>query len=178
MIWLPVNKGDRRARALADLHYTRKSPGHPQWTRPGYNYVLVTECGLAAFVWWRPKFEAGIERYDGLRCIECTLFARRGAAHDQGGLPIASELVRQAVIALDLPEAWQYLSGELAVPEDLPTLLVTGIGSKQTARRRGKAAPPGRCFIEAGWVELDHKKGRADVWLQQQWLRSAREAAE
>lgn len=162
--WLAVHKGDLRARALADRHYTRKRPGHPQWTRPGYNYVLVTPCGRACFVWWRPKYEAGVERYDGLRCLECTIFRREGPPPHLGGLPEASELVEGAVSALDWPEAWQYLGGELPICAQLPTLLVTGVGSRQTAARQ--VAPPGRCFREAGFVDLDHKVGRADVWLQ------------
>ena len=159
--WVRVDKGERRARVLADKHYTRQSPGHPMFTRPGYNFVLYTEVGdvRACFVWWRPKWEAGQERKDGLRCLECTIFRREGPRDAE---PVASALVLAAVHALKMPVALDDLAGVV----DPPDGLITGVGTEQTRKRRSKRSLPGKCFREAGFVEFDHKKGRADVWLK------------
>lgn len=156
--WVRTHKGDTRARALADLHYTRQTPGHPMWTRPGYNYVLLVEPALAVWCWWRPKWEAGVGRKDGLRCLECTIFRRTPEA------PLASDLVRWAVEALWRPEAFADLQYSNAVP--ISDGLITGVGAKQTQRGRSKKSPPGKCYLAAGWEPFDHRPGRADVWLR------------
>lgn len=157
MFWSRTHKGDVRARKLADKHYTRQHPGHPMWTRPGYNFVLYGEDskGGAVFCWWRPKWEAGQERFDGLRCLECTIFRNESSE-------LSSTLIEQAVLALKSPEA----HADLSLKSLEGILLVSGVSSSKTARRRSKKSLPGECFRRAGWKELDHKKGRADVWLQ------------
>lgn len=156
--WVRVHKGDSRARVLADCHYTRQNPGHPMWTRPGYNYVLLVEPGLAVWCWWRPKWEAGVERKDGLRCLECTIFRRTLQA------PLASSLVCWAVDALWRQEAFEDLRLANAVP--ITDGLITGVGSVQTQKGRSKNSLPGKCFLAAGWRYFDHRPGRADVWLK------------
>lgn len=153
--WLVSTKGDADGRALAERHYTRQTPGAASWTRPGYNYVLVLPDGRGVFVWWRPKWEAGIERMDGLRAIECTIFRNSSPRR-------SSDLVREAVEALSWPAAGRYLHGIT----DPPDGLITGVSSAKTARRRSRRSLPGKCFREAGWVEFDHAKGVADVWLR------------
>lgn len=156
--WQATHKGDVRAREMADRHYTRQSVGHPMWTRPGYNFVLFApggSLGNALWCWWRPKWEAGQERFDKLRTIECTMFRNEGPWR-------SSDLIVAAVAALETEEARTALALDAAGPV---AMLVTGIGSKQTARRRSKRALPGACYRAAGWVDLEHKKGRADVWL-------------
>lgn len=153
--WIVTHKGDADCRALADAHYTRQMPGHPMWTRPGYNFVLRTPDGGAAWCWWRPKWEAGLERKDGLRAIECTMFRRKSG-------PLASHLVREAVLALSMPEARR----ELHHDDPLSSELITGIGTAQTASRRSAHKQPGVCFREVGWEPFDHRAGRADLWLR------------
>lgn len=149
IVWRETDKGDARCRRLADRHYTRQRPGHPMWTRPGYNMVLYTsdECGEACFAWWRPKWEDGIERFDGLRALECTLFR-----NETGWL--SSSLIEQAVAAVQCWERYEPGSS-----------LITGIGSLQTQRRRSRNNRPGHCFRVAGWEDFEHARGRADVWL-------------
>lgn len=158
--WVRVPKGDVRCRKLADRHYTRQRPGHPQWTRPGYTHVLYAsdQYGEAVWCWWRPKWEAGVERGDKLRCIECTIFRREGLAI------LSSDLVRAAVAALDTAQARQDLALDVCGP--ISDGLITGIGSQETSRGRSKHSPPGKCFRDAGWTDFDHKPGRADVWLR------------
>lgn len=174
MIWTPTTKGDARCRAMADRHYTRQTPGHPQWTRPGYSAVLhaQSERGEGLYVWWRPKWEdgrPGTERKDGLRCLECTHFRREGApAGEVGALPIASDLIRAAVRALDLPAVRAALHLEAAGP--LTDGLISGVGSAPTSGRRGKRAAPGECFARAGWTRSEKTGARADVWYHLSWL--------
>lgn len=166
--WVVTNKGDQRARAMADRHYTRQSPGHPQWTRPGYSAVLLAEspAGRALFVWWRPKWEhgaPGTARKDGLKCLECTHFRREGAgAGLPGALPIASALIRAAVAALNWPAVRAAL--HLDAAGVLMDGLITGVGSAATQSRRSKASVPGRCFEAAGWTRLQKRGGKADYW--------------
>jgi hypothetical protein len=173
MIWEVTTKGDPKARAIADRHYTRQSPGHPQWTRPGYSAVLVAEsaAGRGLFVWWRPKWEdgrPGTARKDGLRCLECTHFRREGpAAGAQGAMPIASAMISDAVEALGDARVRAALHMEFA--GELSDGLITGVGSVATSARRSKGVSPGRCFEAAGWQRFDKRGSRADVWLTLRW---------
>jgi hypothetical protein len=173
VIWSTSTKGDPRCRTLADRHYTRQTPGHPQWTRPGYSAVLYAQAerGEALFVWWRPKWEdgrPGTARKDGLRCLECTHFRREGAAAGiPGALPIASELIRAAVVALDLPAVRAALHLDAAGP--ITDGLISGVGSAPTSARRGRFSVPGECFARSGWTRLAKAGGRADVWYTLPW---------
>ena len=158
-LWTVTNKADQRPRFLADRHYTRQSPGHPMWTRPGWNLILYCQQAngrAAAFCWWRPKWESGIvgtERKDGLQAIECALFRNETRYR-------SSTLIRQAVERL---RSWPHAL-DVAIPDGL----ITGVNSAATAGGRSPDSPAGKCFVEAGW-ELFDKPGRnrrADVWLR------------
>lgn len=72
MYWEIIDKGDRRALALADRHYTRQTPGSNQFCRPGRNLVLLGADSKALWVTW-----SGI-RDDGWRAWECTMFRNEG----------------------------------------------------------------------------------------------------
>lgn len=154
--WTPTKKGDVRCRVLADRHYTRQSPGHPMWTRPGYNFVLhaADAKGEAVFCWWRPKREAGSERGDKLHAVECTIFRNETALR-------SSDLIVDALLWLWSAEARKELAHD--APQDL--LILTGVSSEKTAARRSKRSRPGECFRRAGFVDFPHRKGRADCWL-------------
>lgn len=160
--WRCVRKGHDRCRRMADRHYTRQTPGHPQWTRPGFNLVLYASDahGEACFVWWRPKWESGLvgtERKDRLRVIECTMFRREGLAQ------MSSDLIIAATRALGTKQAESDLRYETMGPVEW---LITGIGSNATARGRSRKSRPGECFRRAGWEEFEKRGGRADVWLR------------
>ena len=71
-MWQMTHKGDTRAVALADRHYTRQQPGTPQFCRPGRNLVLLSPTADALWVTW-----SGI-RDDGWDAWECTLFRNEG----------------------------------------------------------------------------------------------------
>lgn len=157
--WIETHKGDVRARELADRHYTRQTVGHPMFTRPGWNQVLIAEQAngrRAAFVWWRPKWEAGIPgtaRKDGMSCIECTLFRNETRFR-------SSDLIRDAVACL--------LSWEHAQDVAWPDGIITGVSSSATVGGRAPSSPAGMCFIAAGWAPFAHagRRKRADVWLR------------
>jgi hypothetical protein len=124
------------------------------WTRPGWNQTLYAEQrnGRAAvFCWWRPRWEIGVERFDRLRAIECTIFRNQTRFR-------SSDLIREAVAAV--------LTWPHAVDTAWPDGLITGVDSAATAGGRAPDAPPGVCFRKAGWDAFDHAPGRADVWLR------------
>lgn len=157
--WVQTTKADQRPRYLADRHYTRQTPGHPMWTRPGYNQILYFEQKngrAAAFCWWRPKWESGIvgtERKDRLRAIECSLFRNETRFR-------SSDLIVDAVETL---HTWEHFLDVL-----LPDGVITGVSSSKTAEHRHVSSEPGHCFLKAGWVPFYHpgKNKKADVWLR------------
>lgn len=158
MRWVLTDKADTRCRELADRHYTRVSIGHPMWTRPGYNMILICEQQngrRALFCWWRPKWESGLlgtERKDGLRCIECTMFRNETRFR-------SSELITEAISCL--------LTWEHALDVQWPDGIITGVNSIKTQAGRNPGNLPGHCFRQAGFVEFKHPgKNRADVWLR------------
>lgn len=169
MRWIETDKGDPRCRELVDgvclpegkrkPHYTRQTPGHAMWTRPGWNQVLYAEqrtrsARRAVFCWFRPKWESGIvgtERKDKLRAIECSIFRNESRF-------LSSKLIIEAISAL--------LTWEHALDVAWPDGIITGIGSEQTRGGRHADHDPGYCFREAGFVPFEHTKGRADVWLR------------
>lgn len=152
-----TDRADQRCRREADKHYSRQTPGATQFVRPGWTQVLWASDGhgVAVWVWWRPKWESGIlgtERKDGLRCVENVLF-RNGTRW------LSSELIREAVAA--------GLTWEHALDVELPDVWITGINSGATAARRSRNSLPGKCYREAGWIEMPGKTtARADVWLR------------
>jgi hypothetical protein len=147
--WRESHKGHARLLALADMHYTRQTPGSNQFCRPGKNLCLLTSDGMAGWVTWRPLPRIG--RKDGLEAWECTFFRNEGPR-------LSSELVREATEHTWSAWGWPPRDG-----------LITSIGVEATRRRRSKSKPAGVCFREAGWVEFDVRAARdvgAQVWLR------------
>lgn len=148
MRWTLAHKFHSRCVALADRHYSRQKLGTPQFCRPGYNLTLYARDqrgGEAVFNWWRPRWDVG--RKDGLRAIECTIFRNETEW-------LSSELVVEAAAAV---QCWERMEDGVA--------LITSVNSVATRRRRSRRHLPGHCFRVAGWVDLEHSVGRADVWL-------------
>jgi hypothetical protein len=171
MMWTRTHKGDARCRAMADQHYTRQNPGHPMWTRPGYNAVMITPCAAAVWCWWRPKWEhgtPGTQRKDGLRAIECTLFRRMPPA------PLASSLIAAAVEYMSGSDAAADLHIDAAGPVHV---LITGVSTAKTAGGRSPRSEPGACYRHAGWRPFAKRGGRADVWLYHPFPGSTWDAA-
>jgi len=142
--WVEVPKAHPMLVALADRHYTRQQPGTAQFTRPGVNLCLLLDDGSAGWVTWRPIPTVG--RMDGLWCWECTFFRNEGRM-------LSSDLVRSATDYTHRVWGWPPRDG-----------LITAVGVDQTAARRGRANPPGWCFIQAGWTPTHERDGKA--WLR------------
>lgn len=145
--WREVGKAHPRLLAMADRHYTRQQPGTPQFCRPGVNLCFLLDDGAAGWVTWRPIPEVG--RMDNLEAWECTFFRNESPRR------LSSELVREATALTFRQWGWPPRDG-----------LITAVGIEATARRRARTAPPGRCFIEAGWTPIGERDGKA-------WLRAA-----
>jgi hypothetical protein len=129
MLWRRVTKFDPRACALADRHYSRRSPGSAQFMPPGETIVLLAKDGLAVFGWWRPAPRSGLAAMNGLDGWTCTIFRR------EGGGARASEMIIDA-------EHYLYSSGYGIGPDGLITYVWD---------RRVASELPGYCFMRAGW---------------------------
>ncbi len=96
MRWRLTTRFDRRAAALADRHYSRQTPGSPQFVPSGRTLVFVTE-GYGA-VWatnWQVS-NAGVlfQVHDWPRAWVCSIFR-----NERPDLARSAELVREAVAA-------------------------------------------------------------------------------
>lgn len=130
MRWRRTWRADPRVAALADRHYSRKTPGASQFAPPGRVLVLVTEDGDAAWVTSWPKLEYTLHGL-GDAWI-CTLFRNEGDV-------LSSELIVEAMMATRA--AW----GD---PPAGGTLTFVDAGKVRHKR------DPGRCFLRAGFVRL------------------------
>ncbi len=84
--WCLSHRFDPGARVLADRHYSRQKIGDPQFVRPGYCLVLLSDCGRAYWVTsWQPFVK---HKWPG--AWECTAFRSEGAGK-------ASDLIRAAL---------------------------------------------------------------------------------
>ena len=128
--WLTVNKFDRRGAALADGHYSRRTPGSPQFMPPGETLVFVSADRDSVFGWWRPHANnpTGHRARNGLDGWTCSIFRRTS------GRP-ASELIVEAEDAL-------IDSGRTCGPDGLLTYVFDAKVASEN---------PGYCFKEAAW---------------------------
>ena len=136
MIWHVSHRADPRALVLADHHYNRQKPGTPQFVPPGRCLVLLTPDADALWVTSWPFAEYTKHAWGGAWVN--SLFRR------EGGLLLASEMIRQAVAATR------------AFWPEIPDLgMVTFVDAEQVRRKRD----PGRCYIRAGFSRVGWTKG-------------------
>lgn len=135
MNWLITDKGDPLARAFVDgeltngiPHYSRQTPGAPQFTRNGQNLVFVTRDYRAVWATFRPTPGKAV-RPDKRDAWECTIFRNEGPI-------LSSRLVREAVL----------LSIALWGPLPSESLIIFIRPDKI------RSALPGYCYRRAGWV--------------------------
>lgn len=132
--WRPVKRVDVRARALADRHYSRQTPGHREFMPPGRTLVMVTADASA--VW------GAVENwFKGERRWRVSIFRNEGEAR-------SSDLIRTATV--ETFAHWVLRYG--ALPE-VP--LRTEVDPAKTRHKRD----PGRCFIRAGWRRVGVVRG-------------------
>jgi|SRR4051812_41984158 hypothetical protein len=132
--WLKVKRTDRRARALADRHYSRQTVGAVDFMASGRTFVLLTPEGDA--VW------GAIENLDpaGGRRWRCSIFRNEGPRR-------SSDLIRAATERTY--DYWRRRFGLPSVP------LTTEVDPAKTRRKRD----PGRCFRKAGWRVVREARG-------------------
>jgi hypothetical protein len=135
MPWHLSTRADPRGAALADRHYSRKTPGAAQFTPPGRCVVLLTSAGNALWVSSWPYAEYVKHAWRGAWL--CSLFRNESQV-------LSSMLITQAVAAT----RWQW--GE---PPALG--MVTFVDTAQIRHKRD----PGRCFRKAGWKQVGLTKG-------------------
>lgn len=129
-MWWRTWRADPHAAALADRHYSRRTPGSGQFAPPGPVLVLITAERRAVWVSWRTSYPDADWLTDAW-C--CTLF--RNEAPE---LYLSSDLVSAAVAATR------------AVWGDPPTGgTVTTVDPGQVRSKRD----PGRCFLRAGFTD-------------------------
>lgn len=133
MAWQRVGRADPRAAALADRHYSRKTPGAPQFSPPGRCLVLLTSDRQAVWVSSWPYAE--FAKHDWAGAWLCTLFRNESPA-------LSSVLIVQAIAAT------RYHWGPP------PTLgMVTFVDPA-----RVQSPNPGHCFKRAGFQRVGHTK--------------------
>lgn len=130
MPWHLSNRAVPRGAALADRHYSRKTPGAAQFTTPGRGVVLLTSAGNALWVSSWPYSQ--YVKYDWRGAWLCSLFRNESQV-------MSSTLIAQAVAAT----CWQW--GE---QPDLGIITFVDIGRVRHKR------DPGRCFRKAGWKQV------------------------
>lgn len=137
--WTLSHKYDPDGARLADGHYSRRTPGSPQFMPPGETIVLVTACKTAVWGWWRPHPASGISAMNGLDGWTCSIFRNTGPLR-------SSDLVLAAERAL------------LVVPTAAPC----GPDGMLTYvwPRKIRSTNPGYCFQVAGWTRAEWTTGR------------------
>lgn len=139
--WRLTWRADPRLAALADRHYSRKSPGALQFAPPGRVVCLVSGAGDAGWVSWQTEYPDA----DWLRDAWCcTLFRNEGPG-------LSSELITAAV------SATRALWGEPPAGGS-----VTTVDARKVRHKRD----PGRCFIRAGYRPIGRTLDRGLVILR------------
>ncbi len=149
--WARVTKFDRWASALADGHYSRRTPGSPQFMPPGETVVLLTGDARAVFGWWRPDPSSGLEAMNGLDGWTCTIFRNTGDA-------LSSVLIVAAEVAL-----LEHADG--CGPDGLITYVWDN---------RVRSINPGYCFKRAGWRRTGRSADNRKTLLQKPWSLAGR----
>lgn len=140
--WLLSESGafDPVGRDLADVHYSRRTIGAPQFLPPGQRFVLISRDYRSVWGWHRPHPDAGITAMNGLDGWTCCIFRR------SGGATLASDLILDAELALGI---LGYDCG--------PSGLITYIWD-----RKVESPNPGYSYKLAGWHRVGKKRGCDD----------------
>jgi hypothetical protein len=120
--WKETGRSDPRARALADRHYSRKTPGSPQFLPPATALVLLNEDATALLACVRAKDNY---RRDHINGIELCIFRNESAQ-------LSSAILLEAETAIS--QRW---------PGDM---LFTYVDPQKI-----RSSNPGCCFKKAGW---------------------------
>jgi hypothetical protein len=134
MPWYRSSRADVRAAALADRHYSRKTPGAAQFVPPGRCLVLLTEAADALWVssWPYPCYV----KHAWAGAWLCSLFRNESAY-------LSSDLIACAVAAT------RFLWG--TAPEQG---MITFVDPTKVRKKRDW----GRCYRRAGWCQVGYTR--------------------
>ncbi len=132
-VWFRVDKFDPRAAKLADRHYSRQTVGAEQCLGPGQTLLMITPDALA--VW---GVVCNLDPVGDVRWRN-TIFHNESPTR-------SSDLIRVATAFTYV--RWERHYGRPGVR------LTTEIDIAATAARRSRHAPPGHCYLAAGWRKV------------------------
>lgn len=135
MRWVRSWRADPAVAALADRHYSRKTPGAAQFSPPGRNLTLRTLDCKAGWVTSWPDPQYVLHPWGD--AWTCTLFRNEGPG-------LSSELIVEACSAT-----------RARFGEPPPGGFLTFVDAKEVASRN-----PGYCFICAGFRRIGRTKDR------------------
>lgn len=124
--WHLSSRFDPPAVRIADRHYSRETPGSPQFVAPGRNIVLITPEHNAVWVTRWPEYTQ--HAWPG--AWECSCFR-----NESEGQYLSSSLIRSAVAATRFFMGGPPCQG-----------MITFIDASKVRHKRD----PGRCFVRAG----------------------------
>jgi hypothetical protein len=134
--WRQIPIEDSRAARFADGHYSRQTPGAKGFVAAGRRFALWHEGPRGPALW---AVCLNLDPVGALR-LRNTMFRNMSGT-------LSSELVVAATAATF--ELWE------RIYKELPSLpLESEIDIEATRRRRSKKSPPGKCYRDAGWVEV------------------------
>jgi len=151
--WLVSHKFDKVGAKLADGHYSRRTPGSPQFMPPGETLVLRRSDDTAIWGWWRPHPAAGLEAMDGLDGWTCSIFRNTGPS-------LSSDLVLEAEIILAEADWLGTTAGPCG-----PDGMLSYIWPKKI-----RSPNPGWCFQVAGWTRDRWTKKKKRLLRKPLWL--------
>ena len=146
--WLAESgKFDKLGARMADRHYSRRTPGSPQFMPPGQTIVLIGRDFQSVFGWQRPHPDSGIKLMSGLDGWTCTIFRNE------------SRSVRSSEMILSAEQAIKAL-GHNCGPDGLITYAWCS---------RIESPNPGYCFQMAGWSKTGWSADGKKRLLQKAW---------
>jgi hypothetical protein len=121
---------DPEMSALADRHYSRRTPGARQFCYSGRKLVLRDAPGLVLFVWMFPDVSLRMDNQTG---YNCAIFRNESSRKSS---EIILEAERLAVEKWGSNRAYTFVDA-----------------------RKIKSTNPGCCFKKAGWISAGMTKG-------------------
>lgn len=137
--WEHIPIEDPRGRELADRHYSRQTVGAKGFVGPGERFAFLHDDGRGGRALW-----AVCRAMDPVGAMQW-----RNAIFRNESSTRSSELIAHATLTTWL--CWQRRY-HMIPTEDL----TTEIDIHATAKRRSKKAPPGICYLHAGWSFVRH----------------------
>ena len=132
--WVLSNRADRELLPLVDRHYSRKTPGAPQFVSPGRCLVLKTPVNNAVWVTSWPYRQ--YTHHDWAGAWVCSIF-RNESPH------LSSEMIRSAIGIT----RWKWP----LVPDEG---MITFVNRKKVRPKKN----PGYCFEMAGFSHVGYTK--------------------